>query len=122
MQVVDLLLWGALQDHLEPASPKARLTAWCGGFRWAHVGAQFINAKYFAVTRSPALTDGHDDREPPYPVDFDALDDGDADVLANVYCLSPEFRGTQDAGWNTAHEAMAAVEVRSACTGRRCPC
>ncbi len=87
LQVADLLLWGALQDHLEPASLKARITGWCGGFRWAHGGAPFINAKYFVNHRSPALTDGADDRKPLYPVEFEALDHGDGHVLANVYCL-----------------------------------
>jgi hypothetical protein len=31
LQVVDLLLWGALQEHLEPTSHKARIPNWCGG-------------------------------------------------------------------------------------------
>jgi hypothetical protein len=87
LQVVDLLLWGALQDHLEPASQKARVTGWCGGFRWAHGDAPFINAKYFVNHRSPHLTDGADDRKPLYPVKFEDLDHGDAIALANVYCL-----------------------------------
>jgi hypothetical protein len=51
---------------------------------------------------SPKLTDRHDDYQP-YPVDFEALDDGDNNALANTYCLIERIVREADATTLPAH-------------------
>lgn len=87
LQVVDLLLWGALQQYLEPSSHKVKVLTWCGAFCWGHGGSPYPHAKYFVNHRSARLTDRAN--EEPYPLKIDDLDDldGDTNTLAHDYCF-----------------------------------
>jgi hypothetical protein len=94
LQVADLLLWGALQQTLDPTSRKTRVLDWCGAYRWAHGGHdgdRFVghrDSKYFINHKSPWLGASHDEHPRPYPVSLESLDDIDSVSLANLYCFA----------------------------------
>jgi hypothetical protein len=94
LQVVDLLLWGALQQTLDPTSRKTRVLDWCGAYRWAHGGHdgdRFVghrDSKFFINHKSPWLGASHDERPRPYPVSLENLDEIDSVALANLYCFA----------------------------------